>query len=103
MVSRSGLASDQVLIAAPLINRGANTGINTTVPTATIGIRAPAKPMSPRAFPTICWRKNFGDQIAKSRPQHPAPDEDQRYGFFVPQRYDNISHLDFEAHSRQVR
>ncbi len=56
MVKRSGLARDQVLIVTPLINTGAINGINTTVPTITSGTKAPAKPMSPRAFPTICWR-----------------------------------------------
>ena len=56
MVRRSGFASAQVLIVSPWISRGAISGINTTVPTATSGMKAPAKPMSPRAFSTICWR-----------------------------------------------
>ena len=55
-VRRSGFASDQVLIVTPLINSGAIKGINTTVPTITSGMKAPAKPMSPRALSTICWR-----------------------------------------------
>ena len=67
MVRRSGFASAQVLIVNPLINRGAINGINTTVPTATSGMRAPAKPMSPRAFPTICWRNGAqGARLARS-------------------------------------
>ncbi len=56
MVRRSGFARAQVLIVSPLINRGAISGMSTTVPTATSGMKAPAKPMSPRAFATICWR-----------------------------------------------
>ena len=54
MVRRSGFASDQVLMVTPLMSSGAINGIKITVPTATNGMRAPAKPMSPRAFPTIC-------------------------------------------------
>ena len=54
-------------MVTPLISTGAITGINTTVPTITIGTRAPAKPMSPRAFDTICWRKGAtGARLARS-------------------------------------
>lgn len=50
------MASDAALMVTPLISSGAIKGINTTVPIIINGTKAPAKPMSPRAFPTICWR-----------------------------------------------
>ena len=67
MVRRSGFASAQVLIVRPVINKGAIKGINTTVPIVTSGMRAPAKPMSPRALPTICCRNGAqGARLARS-------------------------------------
>ena len=41
------------LIVTPLIISGPISGMKITVPTTASGIRAPAKLISPRAFPTI--------------------------------------------------
>ena len=63
----SGLARSLVLIASPGINSVAISGISTTVPMDTSGMKAPAKPMSPPDFPTTCWRNGAqGARLASS-------------------------------------
>ena len=47
--------------------------------------------------------KDLGDEKAQGRPQHPAPHEDERQGFLIPQRGGHLRHPDLEAHGRQVR
>jgi hypothetical protein len=54
MVSKSGFASAAGLTVSPLISTGASSGMNTTVAIVTMGMKAPANPTSPRAFPTTC-------------------------------------------------
>ena len=56
-VIKSGFRSDMTLNSIPLTKKGANMGINSAVPIAATGMKAPAKAMSPCAFGRSGGRK----------------------------------------------